>query len=78
MIKLSTPNKVFLKDTAERAIKTFFQGVLAVVPTSAVLIQDVHWGMALSAGGLAALLSIITSFASRKVGNSSDASLIKK
>lgn len=78
MIKLSNSTRVFLKDMSERALKTFFQGVLAIVPTSAVLVQDVHWGMAFSAGALAALLSVITSFASRKVGESDNASLITK
>lgn len=78
MIYLSKATKNFLRDMAERSIKTFFQGMLAVIPTSAVLIQDIHWGMAFSAGALAAALSVITSLASRNVGSKTDASLINK
>lgn len=78
MIQLTNETKLFLKDMWERAIKTFFQGVLAVVPTSAILVQDVHWGMAISAGALAAILSIITSLASRKVGDHTSAGIVNQ
>lgn len=78
MIELNSSTKLFLKDMGERAIKTFFQGVIAVIPTTAVLVQDVHWGMAFSAGALAAILSIFTSIVSRSIGDETSAGIVNQ
>lgn len=51
----------FWKGLAERAIKTFFQSFVAFVSVSAVALADVDWLFALSAAGLATLLSVATS-----------------
>lgn len=78
MIQLTNSTKLFLKDMGERAVKTFFQGVVATIPTSAMLVQDVHWGMAFSAGALAALLSIFTSIVSRNIGDETSAGVVNQ
>lgn len=51
----------FLKGAAERAIKTFAQSLLAVVSVTGLTFGAVDWGVALSAAGLAALASLLTS-----------------
>ncbi len=68
--------KMWFRDAAERAVKTFAQAVIA----SVVVIDGVTnlhtfghlevW----SIGGAAALLSVLSSVASRKVGFEGDAS----
>lgn len=45
-----------------RALRTFAQALLAVISTAALL-EEVRWFEALSAAGLAALLSLLTSIA---------------
>ena len=45
-----------------RALRTFAQALIAVIGTS-VLLEQVRWLEALSAAGLAALLSLLTSIA---------------
>lgn len=54
--------KQFLLHTAIRALKTFFQTFVAVIGTTA-LISQVDWKIVLSTSGLAAIVSIATSFA---------------
>lgn len=51
----------FWKGAAERAIKTFFQTFVALIGTSAVIIQDVDWIFIASGSTLAAILSLATS-----------------
>ena len=51
----------FWKGAGERAIKTFFQTFVALIGTSAVILQDVDWLFILSGSVLAAVLSIATS-----------------
>jgi hypothetical protein len=51
----------FWKGAAERAIKTFFQTFVALIGTSAVIIQDVDWIFIASGSTLAAILSVATS-----------------
>jgi hypothetical protein len=55
--------KLWFKSAAVRAIKTFVQAFLALIPTGAAFMGQVDWGMALSAGALAAILSFATSIA---------------
>lgn len=51
----------FWKATAERAVKTFAQTLLALLGTDAVAILDVNVGQAILASLIAAGLSIATS-----------------
>ena len=46
-----------------RAIRTWAQGFIALVPTTAIVIKDVNWIVCLSGASLAAVLSLITSIA---------------
>lgn len=52
----------FWKAALIRALRTFAQALIAVIGTSVVL-EQVRWLEALSAAGLAALLSLLTSIA---------------
>ena len=54
--------------TAERAVKTFAQALAAVLAASGVGLLDAEWTTALATAGMAALLSVLTSVASLKVG----------
>lgn len=53
----------WLKAAAIRAVKTFAQGMIAAIGSSAVFMGDVNWLMVLSAGAFAAVLSLLTSLA---------------
>ena len=57
----------FWKATAERAIKTFAQSLLAVLTVTSG--AGVDWPTSLKAAGLAALISVLTSVASSTVGS---------
>jgi len=50
----------FWKATVERMIRTFAQAVLGVAGGDGLGIVDVDWGGALSVGGLAAVLALLT------------------
>ncbi|MFK4781307.1 holin [Lactococcus petauri] len=62
--------KSFLKDTAERAIKTFAQSFVASLAVGTGLL-DVDWLNALSIAGLATVISVFTSIGSGTVGDQS-------
>lgn len=55
--------KVWFKCAAVRAAKTFAQTFLSLIPTGAVILGEVNWGLVLSSAGLAAVISIVTSIA---------------
>ncbi len=55
-----------------RAIRTWAQGFIALVPTTAIIIKDVNWMVCLSGASLAAILSIITSIAGLPELNNQD------
>lgn len=61
-------DRQFWVATAERAIKTFAQAVVALVGTSAMGILDVDWVQLGSVAALAALTSVLTSVASAERG----------
>lgn len=61
--------KKFLEAVAERALKTFVQTLLALVGTDSIGILNVDILAAAQVAGSAALLSVLTSFASSKVGD---------
>jgi len=67
----------FWKGAGERAIKTFFQTFVALIGTSAVLVQDVNWLMIVSGSVLATILSLATSIgnADFTAGKSTDATV---
>ncbi|MBF6138133.1 holin [Nocardia otitidiscaviarum] len=67
----------FWEDIAERAIKTFAQALLALV-TVGSLLTDIDWGAALSMAATAALVSVLTSLASSRVGHRRSASLVDR
>ena len=68
--------KKFIKDMLERAIKTAAQVAIATIGTS-VTLGEVNWLVVASTVGLATVLSILSSLASRSIGDSDSASLIK-
>ena len=55
--------KAWFKAALIRAIRTWAQAFIALVPTTAVVIHDVNWAVCLSGASLAAILSIITAVA---------------
>lgn len=61
--------KKFLEAVAERALKTFVQTLLALIGTDSIGILNVDILAAAQVAGSAALLSVLTSFASSKVGD---------
>ncbi|WP_270228359.1 holin [Lactococcus garvieae] len=63
--------KTFLKDTAERAVKTFAQSMAAVLTAGVTGVLDVDWMNALSVSLLATLVSVLTSVGSGYVGDDS-------
>lgn len=54
--------KRWWKAAAIRALRTFAQAAIAVIPTSAIL-TEVNWWMVVSTAAVAAILSLLTSIA---------------
>lgn len=50
----------FWKAAGERTVRTFAQAELALLGGDGLGLVDVDWGAALSIGGLAALLAVLT------------------
>ena len=69
--------KRFFRETLERAVKTFAQTLAAILTAGAVDLLSVPWGGALSAAGLAALLSVLTSVGSAQWGDEETPSLVR-
>lgn len=67
--------KNFIKDTIERAVKTFAQSLIAVGLVGATDIVHADWLNALSIAALAAVISILTSIVSSNFGDSGTAGL---
>jgi hypothetical protein len=68
-------SKQFLLDLAERAVKTFAQVLVATFAVGDGFdVVHADWGNALSLAAGATVLSILTSVASLKLGNSGTAS----
>lgn len=59
----------FLKAAAERAVKTFVQTLLALVGTDAAGVLTAELGTSIQVAGVAALMSLLTSFGSSSFGN---------
>lgn len=58
----------FWKSTLERAVKSFAQTLVALLSADGIGLVDAPWTIALSTAGMAALLSMLTSVASERVG----------
>lgn len=69
-------SKAFWVDTVERALKTFAQSLLALLTASNVGSLNVPWPALLSAAGLAALLSVLTSVGGVNVGRQGSPSMV--
>jgi len=68
--------RTFWRSTAERAVKSFAQSLLAILGISGLGLLDVDWVTTLSTAGMATLLSVLTSLASEGVGPRNDPSLV--
>lgn len=51
--------KEWLKAAVIRAIRTFAESMLAYIGTGAIVLNDVNWLAALSAGGMGFVLAIL-------------------
>lgn len=58
----------WLKASAERAVKTYAQAVLAMLTGDTLNIVNVNWGDVLGVGALAAVASVLTSIVSAPFG----------
>lgn len=61
---MSIFDATFWRYAAERAAKTFAQSLAAVLAAAGLGLFDAAWWASLSAAGMAALLSVLTSVAS--------------
>lgn len=66
----------FWKASAERAVKTFIQVLLAGLGTAQVGIMDLAWEQSLSLAASAAVLSLLTSLGSANLGGKAGPSLV--
>ena len=53
----------FWKATLVRAIRTFAESMLAYIGTGAVVLGDVNWWAALSAGGMGFVIAVLMALA---------------
>ncbi|HBJ73756.1 MAG TPA: holin [Actinobacteria bacterium] len=68
----------FWKDAAERAIKTAAQATLALFTTNMTGILEVDPVQTFSVAALAAVVSVLTSVVSSKVGDDDSASVVNQ
>lgn len=69
--------KKFIFDTIERAAKTAAQTTIATIGT-ATLLSSIDWHVVASTVAVATMLSVLTSIASRPIGNTDSASIVDK
>ncbi len=69
--------KLFLRDAAERAAKSFAGGLLSFMSVAGLTVLDLEWLPFLSSGATAALVSLLMSFASYPVAGNGTASLVR-
>jgi len=60
---------IFWRRTTERAVKSFAQSLAALFSASGLGLFEASWIKALSTAGMVALLSVLTSLASSKIGD---------
>lgn len=68
---------LFWRFAFERAVKTFAQTVTALFSASGIGLLDAPWIEVLSVAGMTALLSVLTSVASERVGEHESPSLVR-
>lgn len=68
--------KPFLIQTVERAVKTFAQTVVALAGASKLDWLSLDWPQLLATAGIAAILSILSSVASDKIGPANTPSIV--
>lgn len=68
-------SKEFWVDAAERAVKTFAQALVALLAVGTPIFE-VQWGEALGIAATSAVISVLTSVASVKVGGQVDAAAL--
>lgn len=68
---------LFWRFAFERALKTFLQTLVALLSVNGIGLLDAPWITALSAAGMAALLSVLTSMASEPLGERANPSLLR-
>lgn len=69
-------DQAFWKATAERAVKTFAQSLLALLGAGQMGLLGVDWVATLSTAGMATVLSVLASVASSRVGDHHDPSAL--
>lgn len=69
-------SKQFWFDVGERAVKTAAQTAVALIGTGVVGFIEVDWMQVASVAGVAAVVSVLTSLASDRVGDPGTASLV--
>lgn len=68
---------LFWRLTIERAVKTFAQTLVALFSINGIGLLNAPWSTALSAAGMAAMLSVLTSMASEPWGSRNTPSLLQ-
>jgi Putative lactococcus lactis phage r1t holin len=63
--------------TAERAVKTFAQALATLLIASNTGLLNAPWTASLSAAGMAAVVSVLTSVASLRVGPADSPSMVR-
>ncbi len=58
----------FWKATAERAVKSFAQSLLALLSAGSIGLLQVDWVTTLSTAGMATVLSVLSSVGSSRIG----------
>jgi hypothetical protein len=69
---------IFWRDALERAVRTAAQALIGVFAAGATGVLDVAWPAALSAAGLAALVSLLTSVVASGVGTPGTAGFLPR
>ena len=66
----------FWKSALERALKSFAQTLVALLSAGGIGLLDAPWSITLSTAGMTALLSVLTSVASERVGEPGSPSMV--
>ncbi len=69
-------SQFFWRSTAERAVKSFAQSLLALLTAGQMNLLEVPWDVTLATAGMAALLSVLTSIGSSRIGDPDDPSAV--
>lgn len=69
-------SKTFIKQCAERMLKTFAQVLAAMLGADGLGVLNANWGDALSVAAMAAVLSVLTSVASAPLSPQGSPSLV--